>query len=156
MPIEATRPGKNICTKSLLFSAGIGSLILRFNTSSGEGAGIFSNRYTTMINGTANTNPVKKGTQNSLAPNCMIRPATVLTNPEEKIKLTERAAPIKSVALLPSTYEKIIPQIIPSGKPFMSINGLFHGAGTNAKKKSPAHEDRKSTRLNSSHDQISY
>src|SRR5579862_4509441 len=110
--MDAMRPGRNIFTNSFLRAEGIGLRMLRSLTSATEGGGIFSKKKTAISNGTENTKPVINGSQYSLVPKCCrINPATVFTNPEENMKLTESAAPIKSVALLPSTYEKIIPQI---------------------------------------------
>ena len=68
------------------------------------GGGIFSSRYMKRARGAANARPVAKGTHFSGRLNCRYMPAaTDFTNPEINIKLTDKAAPIKSVALLPST-----------------------------------------------------
>src|SRR5580765_4564534 len=104
MPMQAIRPGRNMYTNSLLLRAVMGSRAVLFKTSSAEGGGNLSNSKTQSSKGTEKTRPVIKGTQYSLIPgNCSMAAAMVLTKPEEKMKLTESAAPIKSVVFLPST-----------------------------------------------------
>ena len=44
-----------------------------------------------------------------------------LTNPDEKMNVQAKIAPINSVKFLPSMYEKTIPQINPKGNPFSNI-----------------------------------
>src|SRR5664279_3411702 len=100
--MQAIRPGKNIYTKSFLCLADIGCRTDRTAISSCDGGGIFSRKYTQINRGTEKVNPVTKGSQNSFVPrSCVMYPAIVFTKPDENIKLTERAAPIKSVVLLP-------------------------------------------------------
>src|SRR5579862_5074703 len=126
MMTTVTIPPKNVLIKSLLFSLVIGKRVVLDWTSSSEGAGTFSSSQTNTTRGIAKARPVKKGTHSSDKLNCNSSDfATVLTNPEEKIKLTASAAPMKSVAFRPSTYEKTIPQIIPSGKPLTNMKAIL-------------------------------
>ena len=79
--------------------------------------------------------PVTNGNQNSVTIHCSCKYlATDFTKPDEKIKLTDNAAPIKSVARLPSIYENTIPQVMPKGNPLMKRKIILTGAGTMAKK----------------------
>ena len=59
-------PGKYCFNNCLRSSAVIGMRLVLRASSSAEGGGTFSNPYTQIINGIANTNPVKNGTQNSV------------------------------------------------------------------------------------------
>ena len=67
------------------------------------GGGIFSSKKVNNNNGKMKISPVTKGNQNSVTIHCSCKYlATDFTKPDEKIKLTDNAAPIKSVARLPS------------------------------------------------------
>ena len=116
--------------------------------SSAVGAGIFSRAYINNNKGIKNNKPVKKGTHISEKPTeiCNHLP-TDFTTPEDTMKLTAKAAPIKSVAFRPSTNEKIIPHIIPNGKPFKNIQKILIDGGTIGKINNGIHESRTNNKI---------
>src|SRR5881394_4445663 len=98
MTTKVTIPGKNVLRYSFLSSLPIAFLSVRNNLSSGVGGGIFSSSQVNKSNGIKKVRPAKNGSQKSGIENCNCKnPVTVLTNPDENIKLTARAAPMKSV-----------------------------------------------------------
>ncbi len=130
-------PEKNCLIKLFLSLLLIGLRSHLIAISLAVGAGIFSSKKTNNSSGNIKIKPVAKGNQNSETCHCnCIYLATDFTKPEENIKLTASAAPIKSVAFLPSIYENTIPHVIPNGKPLKKRKIILYGAGTMAKRKS--------------------
>src|SRR5690606_14258641 len=119
-------PGKNCFTSARRSDLFIGCLSVRSAISSASGGGIFSIRYTVKHSNGKNTAPATKGIHISGTLKLSIRYCpTDLTTPEEKIKLTASAAPIKSVVFLPSIYENTTPHNNPRGNPLRNKNTIL-------------------------------
>src|SRR5688500_7744121 len=128
-------PGRNVLRNFFLSNLSIGCLLVRSASSTADGGGMLATSHRNIRRGKAKTAEATNGIQNSDTPQSRMRkPPTVLHNPPEKIKLTERAAPSTSVMRRPSIYPNTIPQTIPRGKPLANRKIRLYGGGTIAKK----------------------
>src|SRR5690606_479964 len=102
----------------------MGNRTVRCCISCSSGGGSFSISHTNRIRGREKIAPVVKGIQYSETPRLSItKEATLLARPEPNIKLTARAALIKSVIRRPSTKEKTTPHNMPRGNPLKKRQG---------------------------------
>src|ERR1019366_5666771 len=114
-------------------AAPIGPRRTRAASSSAFGGGSAERTHTETNNSGRNSAPAAAGIQNGLTCQFAISSLpTLLTAPEETMKLAQSTAPNTSEVRRPSMKPKTSPQIMPSGTPFRNMAATFHGTGTSA------------------------